>query len=390
MTTTPKLNVLPIIVISQFACTSLWFAGNAVVKDIIETYSLPSGVVGYITSSVQFGFIAGTLLFALFTLADRFSPSKVFFVCAVLGALANLIIFLDASLSMILVSRFTTGLLLAGIYPVGMKISADHHQHGLGKALGYLVGALVLGTAFPHLLNSFDGLLSWQNVVLATSLCAATGGVLMLIFVPDGPYRKKSQKLDMSSFFTVFKRKEFRLSAFGYFGHMWELYALWAFIPILIEAYSTHHELNLNISLLSFWMIAIGGVACVAGGYLSIRIGSYRTALYSLLISGCCCLLSVFFFDLGIVPFIIFLSVWTMTVITDSPQFSTLVAQFAPEQSKGTALTIVNSVGFFITILSIQLLNGLVTTWDVRYIFVVLALGPAFGLISIIQNPIKT
>ncbi|TRX58222.1 MFS transporter [Fulvivirga sp. M361] len=390
MTGASKSWVLLIIVISQFACTSLWFAGNAVVNNIIDAYALQPDVVGYITSSVQFGFITGTLLFALFTLADRFSPSKVFFTCAVLGALANLIIFLGSALSILLISRFATGLLLAGIYPVGMKIAADHHKQGLGKALGYLVGALVVGTAFPHLLSSFDHILSWQYVVVATSLCSLSGGILMVLFVPDGPYRKRSTKLDLSSFFKVFKRKEFRLSAFGYFGHMWELYAFWAFIPGLLEAYASYNSITLNVSLLSFWMIAIGGISCVAGGYLSTRIGSHKTAFYALLISGCCCILSPFFFEVGLLPFIGLMSIWTLSVIADSPQFSTLVAQSAPEDAKGTALTIVNSIGFLITIISIQLLNWMVTEWEIKYIFTVLALGPIFGLLSITRNKSKS
>lgn len=367
---------------AQFACTSLWFAGNAVAEDITQAYSLDAGIVAHITSAVQFGFILGTLVFALFTVSDRFSPSKVFFVCAVLGALANLLVLQGSSVVVMLLSRFLTGFLLAGIYPVGMKIASDHHQEGLGKALGYLVGALVLGTAFPHLLTSLGPVLSWQKVIITTSISATIGGVLILLFVPDGPYRGKSAALDLSAFIKVFKKREFRAAAFGYFGHMWELYAFWAFIPALLVAYDQQAALDLNISLFSFFFIAMGGVSCVIGGYISIKIGSYQTAFYSLLISGGCCLLLPLFFGLDPPFFMAFLLLWAMTVISDSPQFSTLVAHAAPSATKGTALTIVNSIGFFITILSIQLLNLLTGSLEIPYLFTLLALGPLFGLIS--------
>ena len=377
-----KSIVLPVIVIAQFACTSLWFAGNAVVEDITQAFSLDPGFVAHITSAVQFGFISGTLLFALFTISDRFSPSKVFFVCAVLGALSNLLILVGPSAAVILLSRFLTGFLLAGIYPVGMKIASDYHKEGLGKALGYLVGALVLGTAFPHLLKSLGSALSWQKVITATSVCSAIGGTLILAFVPDGPYRAKSTALDLSAFLKVFQKREFRSAAFGYFGHMWELYAFWAFIPLLLAAYERQEMPGMNVSLYSFFLIAIGGVSCVVGGYLSLKIGSHKTAFYSLLISGSCCLLLPVFFGFEPIVLFIFLFLWAMTVISDSPQFSTLVAHTAPSESKGTALTIVNSIGFFITILSIQLLNFLSMAMPVQYVFLFLALGPCFGLIS--------
>ena len=379
---TQESLVLFIIVIAQFACTSLWFAGNAVVEDVTQAYALDAGIVAHITSAVQFGFILGTLIFALFTISDRFSPSRVFFVCAVLGALSNLLVLQGSSTFVRLLSRFLTGFVLAGIYPVGMKIAADHHREGLGKALGYLVGALVLGTAFPHLLKSLGPILSWQKVIITTSVSATIGGVLILLFVPDGPYRGKSSALDLSAFIKVFQKREFRSAAFGYFGHMWELYAFWAFIPALLAAYDQQAALNLNISLFSFFFIAIGGLSCVIGGYISIKVGSYKTAFYSLLISGSCCLLLPLFFGFGPPVFLAFLLLWAMTVISDSPQFSTLVAQTAPSAAKGTALTIVNSVGFFITILSIQLLNLLPGILEIPYLFTLLAVGPLLGLVS--------
>jgi len=208
-------------------------------NDLVIAFQLSSDALGHLTSAVQFGFIIGTLGFALLTLADRFSPSRVFFICALIGALCNLTTIINQNLlATLLVSRFLTGLCLAGIYPVGMKIAADYYDKGLGKSLGYLVGALVLGTALPHLLKGFNGDLPWRLVLISTSVLSVIGGLLMVGLVPDGPYRKPSQKLDLSIWFKVFKHSKFKVAALGYFGHMWELYAFWAFVPLIIINYN--------------------------------------------------------------------------------------------------------------------------------------------------------
>ncbi|GAA4452913.1 MFS transporter [Nibrella saemangeumensis] len=375
---------LPVIVFAQFACTSLWFAGNAVIGDIQRELQLPDTVLGPVTSAVQFGFIVGTMTFALLTIADRFSPSRVFFGCAIAGAVSNLGIYLIAnSFSSLLLLRFLTGFFLAGIYPVGMKIAADYHEKGLGLALGYLVGALVLGTAFPHLLRSLTASLAWESAIIVISGLAVLGGLLILLLVPDGPFRRKSSRLDVRAAFAVFRDRTFRSAAFGYFGHMWELYAFWAFVPLLLNTYATHHpEVSLNVPLLSFGVIGMGGPACVLGGYLSSRIGSVRTASVALFISGLCCLLSLFMFALPLWLFLPLVLIWGMAVVADSPQFSALVAQSAPKESVGTALTIVTCVGFSITIVSIQLLNALVPITQPSMLFLVLAGGPMAGLLA--------
>ena len=181
---------------------------------------------------MQFGFIIGTLTFAIFTISDRFSPSKVFFISALFGALCNVgILWKSSDLFSLLVCRFFTGFFLAGIYPVGMKIATDYFKDGLGKSLGYLVGALVIGTAFPHFLNGIPGTFHWKFVVLSTSCMAILGGLLMLVLVPDGPYRKPSKRTDFSAFLKVFQNKKFRSVTFGYFGHAWELYTFGPLSP---------------------------------------------------------------------------------------------------------------------------------------------------------------
>jgi predicted MFS family arabinose efflux permease len=376
-------NSLPTIVLAQFACTSLWFAGNAVLPELIPLLQLEASSLPHLTSAVQLGFILGTLVFAVFTISDRFSPSKVFLVCALAGAGWNLSLLGASGLSTLLVSRFLTGFCLAGIYPVGMKIAADYHQRGLGKALGFLVGALVLGTAFPHLLKSLTQGLPWRYVIWGTSGLAVLGGMSLFLLVPDGPYSTKSTQPNFTAFFQIFKQKEFRAAAFGYFGHMWELYTFWAFVPVLLALYSeAHPETQINNPLWSFFIIAIGAVACVMGGYLSQKIGSARTAFAALTVSMVCCLLSPWLFSLPLALFLGLLLVWGLAAPMDSPQFSTLVAQNAPSQAKGTALTIVNSLGFAITIFSIQFLRSIQGTVDARYWFLFLAIGPLLGLVA--------
>lgn len=374
--------ILFIIVISQFLCTSLWFAGNAILPDLVANFGLAPSYLGHLTSAVQLGFIFGTLLFAILTLADRFPPSLVFLICSILAAACNFVLVLDGLTSFsALASRFATGFFLAGIYPVGMKIASDYYQKGLGKSLGLLVGALVLGTAFPHFIRSFTAGLDWHYVVYLTSLGALIGGCCLLVFVPDGPYRSPSKGFDYSLFMTVFKVDNFRKAAFGYFGHMWELYAFWAFIPVFLTAYSEMHEKSFDLSFWSFIIIAVGGISCGLGGILSDRFSPKTIAKTALFLSGACCLLSpLLFWQASQITLLVFLVFWGMVVTADSPMFSTLVAQSAPAQNKGTGLTIVNSIGFGITIFSIQFLNWVQASIHPMFLLVILSLGPIVGL----------
>lgn len=379
----PPWHILPIIVFAQFCCTSLWFASNAILDDLTTSFHLVHDATAHLTSAVQLGFIVGTLLFAYISLADRYSSSKVFFMAAFLGALGNLSMLWDGNTMMsLLLLRGFTGFFLAGIYPVGMKIASDYYQKGLGKSLGFLVGALVLGTAFPHLLNviSFDS--SWQSVVIATSGLSFFGGLILLLGVPDGPLATKMQQWDSKAVLNVFKNKNFRKAAIGYFGHMWELYAFWAFVPWFLNTYNAiHSNLSIHISLWSFIIIGMGSLGCIFSGYISEKIGVRKTALTSLSASGILCLFSPVLFYAPMPIFLAALMLWGLLVVADSPMFSTLVASEVSPDSKATALTIVNCIGFSITIISVQIVSLLTERIDASFIFVILAAGPIVGVL---------
>ncbi|MBO0589866.1 MFS transporter [Cellulophaga sp. E16_2] len=377
-----KPHILPILILAQFACTSLWFAGNAIIDDIALKTGLGPEIIGYVLSSVQFGFITGTLVFAFLMIADRFSPSKIFFICALLAAACNLSLFTEVlSKWQLLFARFGTGFFLAGIYPIGMKIAADYYENGLGKALGFLVGALVLGTSFPYLLSGLELNSNSDTVLIITSAIAIIGGVLVVLFVPNGPFRKKSTNIKIKAGIALFKIPKFRQAAIGYFGHMWELYAFWAFTPLALHTYASVTNATFSIPLLTFAIIALGGLSCVLGGYVADKIGSHKIAYYALLVSGVFCIISPLLFKLPALLFFIGWSFWGMAVTADSPQFSSLIANAAPPELKGTGLTLVNCFGFAISIISIQLLTLLAEQINPTLIFLFLSIGPLLGLI---------
>ncbi|MEX2502225.1 MAG: MFS transporter [Trueperaceae bacterium] len=382
---TPR-RILPVVIAAQFAGTSLWFAGNAIAGDLQRAFELPVGAGFALTSAVQVGFIVGTLAYAAAMLADRWSPSRLFLASAVAAAASNLAVgWVATDLVGLAAFRFGTGFFLAGVYPVGMKLAADWFEGGLGTALGWLVGALVLGTAFPHLLAAFVHDLPWQAVLVGTSALAVCGGVAVAAWVPDGPYRVPSRAFRPLATWRAFRAPAFRSAALGYFGHMGELYAFWAFVPALIalrfgtEAPST--------SLVAFGVIAVGAVGCVVGGYASLRVGSARVATASLVASGLACLASPFLVGLPTWAFVAVLMAWGVVVVSDSPQFSALVARAAPAEVRGSALTIVTSVGFAVTVPAIQGLAWLLPRVPIEALFLPLAIGPALGLAAMRATP---
>jgi MFS family permease len=375
-------SALILIVIAQFLGTSLWFAGNVAAPEI-ESLLGTSGMVSWITSAVQFGFIVGTFLYAFGSIADRYSPSKVFFASALLAATCTILMtILPLSLFSVLGFRFITGFFLAGIYPVGMKIASDYFEKGLGSALGFLVGALVLGTAFPFLIKAFGTDISWKIVLLSTSGLAVIGGVMVVLFVPNGPFRRANSVFDLGLIPKLAQIKSLRSAATGYFGHMWELYTFWAFLPFLIQDLKNEPDFGNQNSAWTFAIIAIGGVSCAVGGYLSGKIGSEKVAIFSLMGSGMCGMILLLFPEISPDLVFPFLLIWGILVIADSPQFSTLVAQSVQAEYRGTALTLVNSIGFGLTIISIQFSQFLSNYYSASEFLGWMAIGPLLGILG--------
>lgn len=381
-------RILPVIIFCQVAGTSLWFSGNAVVGQLQVLVGAAPSLAGWLTSAAQLGFVAGTLAFTLGRVADRVSPRLLFTACCLAGAVLNLGIVLtpaagEAGVAVLLLLRVATGFVLAGIYPVGMKIASGWYRHGLGKALGLLVGALVLGTALPHGVVALLHDMAWQATVLASSSLAAAGAFLMLACVPDGPYLAAVAAAGGSRpRARLFASPQVRASALGYFGHMWELYTFWTFVPLLLAAYARGAGVDLPVSAWSFAVIASGALGCGLGGYWSQRVGSARVAFVQLGLSGLCCLLLPIAFHATPVLFLAMLLVWGVTVVGDSPQFSALAARHAPPQVVGSVLMMINCTGFALTIASIAAANWVLQYVPIQWLFLMVAAGPLMGLLG--------
>ncbi len=371
-----------IIVLAQLFGVSLWFSANAAAGDLVQAWGLTAAQLGVLTNAVQLGFIAGTLGFSLSGLADRYSASRIVFVCSLLGAACNagFALFADG-LSHALVYRFAVGLSLAGIYPVGMKLIVSWVADRAGGALGMLIGMFTLGTALPHGMRAIGAGLDWRSVVLSSSVLALLGG-LAVWWVGDGPHLKRNPTPPAwGGVLGVFRIERFRASAFGYFGHMWELYAFWTVVPLLV-ATVVGGERTSAISALSFAIIAIGGIGCALGGRLSQRIGSARVAALALAVSATMCAL---YPVLPAVPgwlAIAALLVWGVAVISDSPQFSALSARNCPPQWVGSALALQNAIGFAISVVAISLVTGSIVELGDGVAWLLLP-GPVLGLLAL-------
>jgi predicted MFS family arabinose efflux permease len=389
-TVTPR-RILPVIVLSQFAGTSLWFAANAVLPDLQRSWQLPATALATLTSAVQLGFVAGTLVFALLMLADRFRPTRVFLACSLLGAACNaLIVVVPREYALLVALRFAVGFLLAGIYPVGMKIAAGWYRQGLGAALGVLIGALVLGTALPHGLRAIagdgssagagqGGFAAWQAVMLAVSVLAAAGGIATALLVPDQASAAPGQRITPRALHVLWSEPRLRASVFGYFGHMWELYSFYALVPVILALRWT----GTRVSALAFWTIAAGALGCIGGGLLVKRFGSARIAQWQLATSGVCCVISPWMLQAPDAAVAAWMLVWGTTVVGDSPQFSTLTARNAPPAVVGSVLTFTNCVGFAISVASIELFVRASHAWPLENLLPLLGVGPVLGLLAL-------
>jgi MFS family permease len=370
---------------------TLWFSASAVVPQLTDEWGLSAGQKSWMTMSVQLGFVLGAVLSALINLSDRVSAARLLGASAFAGALLNAAIpLLVASPAPAIVLRLATGVALAGVYPPTMKVISTWCRQDRGVGIGVLVGSLTLGSAMPHLLNALpfsgeSGIPPWRVVLWITSMLSAIAGFIGLFVIRVGPFLEEAAPFNWRFAGRVLAHKPTRLANFGYLGHMWELYAMWTWVPIFIMASYQRADWSLWAARITgFSVIAIGAFGCVAAGIIADRFGRTIVTGWSLGFSGSCALLVGFFFNSpGILTALCL--VWGFTVVADSAQFSAAVSELTDPRYVGTALTLQTALGFLLTLLTIRIIPWLVDLEGWEYGFAALAIGPVFGLWSMLR-----
>jgi MFS family permease len=381
-----RWRALALLSAAELLGMSLWFSASAVVPALRAEWHLSDSTASWLTVAVQLGFVAGTLLSSLFNLPDIISTRHLFAICAFAGALANAIFGLYAhGAESAIALRFLTGMFLAGVYPPGLKIMATWFRQRRGMALGVLVGALTLGKASPYLVNAV-GSSNWRYNVLLVSLLAVVGGLIVLVFVTDGPYKLPAAHFDWRQAARVFSNRGVRLANFGYLGHMWELYGMWTWVPVMIRASMAAHGDQPSLAEVgSFLVIGCGAIGCVLAGLAADRIGRTIATSWAMGVSGTCCLVIGFLFGAHPIFLLLIAAIWGASVVADSAQFSTCVTELGDPRYVGTALTIQMCLGFLLTTISIELVPHFVKLVTWRYAFMILAPGPFLGVIAMLR-----
>jgi MFS family permease len=376
--------------VAELLVMSLWFSASAVVPEITEEWGLDAGAAAWLTMSVQLGFVAGALLSAVTTLADIVDPRRLVAASALLGAAATAAIaWLATGATLAIGLRFVTGMALAGVYPPGMKIMAGWFRDRRGLAIGVMVGALTVGSASPHLLRVAGGIGDWRPVLYLAAGLAAVGGLIALFGLRTGPYEAPTAPFDPRTVGRILRDRATMLANVGYFGHMWELYAVWTWIPLYLAASFRADASALTTPVfagfIAFATIAMGGPGAWAAGLAADRRGRTAVTSLSMLVSGACCLAAGFLFATPawlITPFCL---LWGFAIVADSAQFSTCITELAEPAYVGTALTLQTAVGFLLTTVTIRMLP----VWQERFgwdwAFAPLAIGPAIGTIAMLR-----
>lgn len=379
-----KWRAIFFLAIAELLAMGTWFSASATANAIVEAWHLTNAGQAWLTMSVQLGFVIGSLISAIFNIPDRISARKLFSVAAFLSALCTALIpLMVSSLVSALILRFLTGFFVVGVYPVGMKLMATWTKEDRGFGIGLLVGALTLGSGFPHLLRFFTVTENWQPVLYAAAFFAALGGLVAALFVREGPYGSQTAVFNLRFVGEIFRKKELRLANFGYLGHMWELFAMWTWVAVFFQAsiQQTGGPANLG-SLLAFAVISVGAIGSVIAGKLADRLGRTTVSISSLAISGLCSLTVGLTFGKNPILIAAICLIWGFAVVADSAQFSAAISELCNREYIGTALTIQTSLGFLLTLITIRLIPTLTEIVGWTWAFSFLALGPLVGIIA--------